>query len=496
MRVWLLLAAVAIQTGSDDWLRFRGPNGTGVASGGASVPIEFGPGKNLIWKADVPFAQSSPVVTRDRVFLTASEGDLLITLAFDPRSGRQLWRRDLQRPRRTPIYRMNDPASPTPASDGQNVFVFFADFGLISYSPGGDERWRLPLGPFDSFYGLGTSPIVDGDTLILVCDQKRDSFVMAVDTRTGGVRWKKPRANPVESFTTPIVHRPTSGPPQVIVFGSATLDAYSLDDGERMWWVSQVGSYPVASPALGGGMVFVSAQGSDSPPFLRFDAAVEKFDRNRDGLLQEAEMKDNPQVGEHFGWMDRNSDGSADRAEYDFIRASYMLGYGLTAVRVGDGRGDVTASGVAWRLKKEYPYMPSPLLHDGVLYTLRNGGIVMSIDPATGAVLKMARLSGAPGVYVSSPVAAAGRLFITSNECKISVVRASAQWEPLAMNDLDDECFATPAIAGGRLFVRTRTALYAFAEGAGKEPIPARGRPRTARASGQAGRAPAVRPFQ
>jgi len=128
----------------------------------------------------------------------------------------------------------------------------------------------------------------------------------------------------------------------------------------------------------------------------------------------------------------------------------------------------MTASGVAWRLKREYPYMPSPLLHDGVLYTVRNGGIVMSIDPPTGKTLKMARLPGAPGAYVSSPVAADGKLFITSNECKVSVVRALAQWEPLAVNDLNDDCFATPALAGGRLVIRTRTALYAFAEGAGK----------------------------
>lgn len=268
MSVWLLVAALSAQSGSDDWLRFRGPNGTGAAHATSAPPVEFGPARNLAWKADVPFARSSPVVTADRLFLTASEGDLLISLAFDPRTGKQLWRRDVPRPRQMPIYRMNDPASPTPASDGRNVYVFFAELGLISYGPDGEERWRLPLGPFDSFYGMGTSPIVDRETLILVCDQKRDSFVLAVDTRAGKVRWKTPRLNPVESFTTPVVHRPRSGPPEVIVFGSATLDAYSMDDGARLWWVSQ------------------------------------KFDRNKDGLLQEGEMKDNPQVGEHFGWMD------------------------------------------------------------------------------------------------------------------------------------------------------------------------------------------------
>lgn len=465
MLLWLFLATFTAQAGQDGWLRFRGPNGTGIAAGSAPLPIEFDATKNLAWRADVAFGRSSPVVTRDRVFLTASEGDLLVTLAFDPARGTQLWRREVRRERRLPIYRMNDPASPTPASDGSNVYVFFAESGLISYSADGEQRWHLSLGPFDSFYGMAGSPIIDGDTLILVCDQKRDSFVIAVDARTGAVRWKKPRANPVESFSTPIVYRPASGPPQVIIFGSATLDAYALDDGERLWWVSQVGSYPVASPALGDDMVFVSALGSDNPPLMPFDAAVAKFDRNRDGLLQEAEMKDNPQVGEHFGWMDRNSNGSADRAEYDFIRASYALGYGLTAVRLAGARGDMTESSVAWRLKKEYPYIPSPLVHEGVLYTLRNGGILTSMNPATGELLKMARLSGAPGAYAASPVGGDGKLFAVSAECKVSVLRSGAQWEMLAVNDLDDECFATPAIAGGRIFIRTRTALYAFTQG-------------------------------
>jgi len=466
MPVWLLLAALTAQIEPDDWLRFRGPNGTGIANGSARLPIHFGPDSNLAWKIDVPFARSSPVVTRNRVFLTASDGDRLITLALDPATGRQLWRRDVERPRRMPIYRMNDPASPTPASDGANVYVFFAELGLISYSADGGERWRLPLGPFDSFYGMGGSPIVDGETLLLVCDQKRDSFVVAVDTRTGRIRWRTPRANPVEGFTTPIVYRPASGTPQLIVFGSATVDAYSLDDGERLWWVGQVGSYPVASPAFGDGMIFVSAQGSETPPMMTFDAAAAKFDHNKDGRLQESEMRANREVGEHFGWMDRNSDGSADRAEYDFIRSSYTLGFGLTAVRAGDARGDVTGSHVAWRMKKDYPYIPSPIVANGVLYVVRNGGILLSLNPSTGEVLKMARLPDAPGAYVSSPVAADGKLFIVSNECKVSVVRASAAWEPIAVNDLNDECFATPAIAGGRLFIRTRTALYVFAEGA------------------------------
>ncbi|MGH9967686.1 MAG: hypothetical protein ACREBG_07600, partial [Pyrinomonadaceae bacterium] len=123
-----LLAGIA----GDEWLRFRGPNGSGVAEGFA-VPADFGPTKNLVWKTSVPFARSSPVVTLDRIFLTASEGEKLITLCLNRKTGKVLWRRDIVRARHMPIYKANDSASPSPVSDGKNVFVFFAELGLISY---------------------------------------------------------------------------------------------------------------------------------------------------------------------------------------------------------------------------------------------------------------------------------------------------------------------------------------------------------------------------
>ena len=171
-----------------EWLQFRGPNGTGVAEG-VTLPAEFGPNKNLVWKTPVPFARSSPVVTADRIFLTASEGDKLITLALDRKTGKILWRRDVVRPRHMPIFKANDAASPSPVSDGKNVFAFFAELGLISYGPDGKERWRVPLGPFNSFYGMGGSPVLAGNTLVMVCDHRTDSFIIAVDARDGRLLW-------------------------------------------------------------------------------------------------------------------------------------------------------------------------------------------------------------------------------------------------------------------------------------------------------------------
>ncbi len=458
----VLAGSVAAQNPSstNNWLRFRGPNGAGVAEG-PTLPSEFGANKNLAWKTAVPFARSSPVVTVERVFLTASEGDKLITLALDRKTGKILWRRDVVRARHMAIYRANDPASPTPVSDGKNVFVFFAELGLISYTPDGKERWRVPLGPFNSFYGIGGSPVLAGNALVMVCDQRANSFVIAVDARNGKVLWKTARPNQ-EGFSTPVIHTPAKGPAQLLVLGSPTLDAYSLDNGERLWWVTKVGTYPKGVPVLGSDLVYVLAEGGDQPFFPPFDANLKQFDKNKDGLLQHEEVKAHAEAYEHFGWMDGNNDGSVDRTEYDFINASMASGHGLTAVRLG-GSGDLTSTNVVWRLKKSYPNIPAPLIYRDVMYLMKEGGIVTSLNPTTGEVFKMGRTPEALEDYYASPVAADGKVFLVSASGKVTVLKAGPQWEILAMNDLGEEVWATPAIAGNHIFIRTRNTLYSFA---------------------------------
>ena len=447
--------------GTNEWLRFRGPNGSGVAEG-VTLPAEFGSNKNLAWKTAVPFARSSPVVTANRIFLTATEGDKLITLALDRKTGKMLWRREVVRARHMPIYRANDGASPSPVSDGKNVFAFFAELGLISYGPDGTERWRVPLGPFNSFYGMGGSPVLAGNTLVMVCDQRTDSYIIAVDARSGKVLWKKGRPNQ-EAFSTPAIYTPKGGSPQVIVAGSYTLDAYSLDKGERLWWIEKIGTYPKGVPVLATDMVYVTADGADEPFFPPFDESLKQFDKDKDQRIQREEAKSNPEAYDHFGWMDSNSDGYIDRTEYEFVRTSSATGHGLTAVRLG-GQGDLTSTNVAWRVKKSYPSIPAPLVYQGVMYLMKEGGIVTSLDPASGEVLKMGRTPEALEDYYASPVAADGKIFLISASGKVTVLKAGAQWEILKVNDLGEEVWATPAIAGSNLYIRTRNALYSFAE--------------------------------
>jgi outer membrane protein assembly factor BamB len=170
-----LALLLVVSATAADWPMFRGVNGSGVADV-ASVPTEFGPNKNVVWKTELPFGHSSPVITSDWIFLTGAEGGervdagrgdkvidkggKLFTFCLDRKTGKILWRRAAPRPRIERYQQVNSPASPSAATDGESAFVFFADYGLLSYGKDGNERWRTPLGPFNNVNGHGSSPIV------------------------------------------------------------------------------------------------------------------------------------------------------------------------------------------------------------------------------------------------------------------------------------------------------------------------------------------------
>ena len=162
MRVALLFAAAATAA---DWPSFRGPNGSGLTQGAA--PLEIGPSKNVAWRIELPPGNSSPVLTTDAIFLTAYSDKDLLTLKIDRATGRIAWRRAVPAQRHDERHKLNNAASPTPVTDGRNVYSFFAEFGLVSYGPDGNERWRLPLGPFINLHGMAASPILAGDRIIL-----------------------------------------------------------------------------------------------------------------------------------------------------------------------------------------------------------------------------------------------------------------------------------------------------------------------------------------
>ncbi len=458
---WLMFVLMIAASGwTQEWNRFRGPNGSGV-SDARGLPVEFGPNKNIVWRVEVPFGRSSPILTTKHVVVTGSEGQKLITLCLDRATGKVVWRQEILRERTQKVFKGNDTATPTPASDGKNFYVFFPDFGLVSYGSNGNERWRLKLGPFDNFYGVSASPVVYDGTLVQVCDQKSGSFIVAVDKNTGGVRWRRERKDANLAYATPIVWKSERGKAQVIVSGAYRIDAYALDSGENVWWVGRQGTSPISTPVLANGLIFATSWGADKPEYPPWDAVVGQLDKNKDGKISAEEAQANPELGDHFGWADQNGDGFLTSAEWDDILRQSVSEHGLAAVRAG-GAGDQTEKHLIWRVKKDYSEITSPLVYHGVLYTVKDGGIITSLNPATGAVYKTGRSKDAIEAYFSSPVAADGKVYLISYDGKISVLKADAQWEVLAVNDLGEQCQATPAIGDKAIYVRTAKALYSF----------------------------------
>jgi outer membrane protein assembly factor BamB len=464
IRVGVLLSVIASASGpaGAQWPQFRGPNGSGVDAEGTGYPITFSPTRRIVWKARAPYGQSSPVVAGGRVYLTASEGGRLLTLALDAASGRELWRRDLSPERPNKIYKANDPASPTPVADADGVIVFFPDFGLAAYDRDGKDRWNVPLGPFKSFYGLGTSPVVSEDVVALVCDQASGSFLLAVDRKTGRELWKKDRPGAIDAYATPMMFRPVSGPPQLIVLGSTRVDSYALATGERNWWLP-IGSVGAMGTALtSGDTVFVTTMGTSEPWMPTFEATLEKLDKDKDKQLSPQEFSADKEMGEHFGFLDNDGDGLISATDWNYMRGLGRGEFGAIAIRASRAKGQLDAKSVAWRFSKNLPYIPAPLLYKGVFYMVKDGGIITALDAATGKPLKEGRSPKAIGEYHASPVAAEDKIYIANVDGVVSVLKAGAQWEVLSVNDIGEPIHATPALSGGRLYVRTKDALYCF----------------------------------
>jgi outer membrane protein assembly factor BamB len=465
----LLIAVLcgAAARGSD-WSQFRGPNATGV-SDTTNLPTEFGPVKNVVWKTPLPGGHSSPVLSRDRIFLTGFEGNRLYTVCLDLKTGKLLWQREVPRARADRLLKPNNPASPSPVTDGENVYVFFQDFGLISYDRAGKERWRMPLGPFNTYYGLGASPILVDDKLVMPFDQDVGAYMIAVDKNSGRLRWRVDRPWVISGYSTPILYKPRGGATEIIIPESFQLTAYRADTGEKVWWVRGLACEMKSVPSLEGDMLYINGWGFPEnqpgkqimvPPF---EEVLPKYDADKDSRITVAEGPDERIKNKmYFEVFDLNKDGYLVAKEWDMYRAMMAAENGLLAVKLG-GRGDLTAN-VRWAYRKPVPQVPSTLLYQNVLYMVNDGGILITFDPATGGVIKQGRLQGAVDKYFASPVAADGKVYLVSEAGHVSVLKAGGDWQILAVNDLDDECFATPAIADGRIYVRTRSALYCFAK--------------------------------
>lgn len=430
--------------------------------------MEFSREKNLIWRTPVRAGKSSPVLTRRHIFLTAFENRKLITQCFDRKTGKLLWERDVERSRAEDVNPLNHPAAITPVTDGENVYVLFKDFGLISYDAEGAVRWKTPLGPFSNVMGLGASPILAGDSIVLLADQFQNSYIAAFDRRNGEVRWKIAR-DETESWGTPLLFASPGAPPLILTASRGQFGAHLLATGKRV--SSRQGLSPtiVASPVLakdkqGRDTMFVFGYGSDAA--TPFSTLLDRYDKNHDGKLSPDEYK-----GSAFILGIATYGGAGDlivtKEMWDAKQREVIGPSRLTAIRLEPDSGGADGRAVhpreLWRYDKSFTgVIPCPILYEGILYVVKNGGILTSFDPETGEVTKMARVPGALGGYSASPVAADGKLFLVNEDGKAAVVRAGRDWELITINDLGESCHATPALSEGRIYLRTGEALYCF----------------------------------
>ncbi|MHA3774977.1 outer membrane protein assembly factor BamB family protein [Verrucomicrobiota bacterium sgz303538] len=412
------------------WPQWRGPLMTGVAPH-SDPPVEWSETKNIRWKVALPGkGHSTPAVWGDRVFVTAAapvgeaspahysgapgahdetpitHRQKFMVIALDRRDGKTLWERTVRE--EVPHqggHVTASLASSSPITDGERIYAHFGSWGLYCLDLKGEILWQKNFGHLDSLHGHGegSSPVLHGATLIVNWDHEGDSFVLALDKHSGRELWRTPR-EPASSWSSPIVVE-HDGKAQVIVSGSKWLRAYDLADGKLIWECGGLSAENVvASPVAGHGMVFAGST-YDQP--------------------------------------------------------------GVFAIRLEGARGDITESeNVVWRRRRGAPYVPSPLLYGDALMFLNHfqGGIITRVNARTGADQPGAfRVPGMHNIF-ASPVAAAGRVYITSREGATAVLKDGDPLELLAQNRLDDQFSASPALVGNSIFLRGEKYLYCLAE--------------------------------
>ncbi|MCC7374581.1 MAG: PQQ-binding-like beta-propeller repeat protein [Verrucomicrobiales bacterium] len=484
----LLLTLGALSATASNWPQFRGPNASGVADD-ARPPVQFGPGSNQLWKISVPHGISSPVVWGDHLFLTALENSKLVTLAYNVRDGRELWRQVAPTETLEHCHDFSSPAVSTPCTDGERVYVYFGSFGLLAYDFAGKEAWRRPLDRLPSQWGTATSPILAGGQLILQRDgDSTNSQLVALAPTTGRTLWESPRPLAGSCYSTPMVWR-HEGVEELIIQGKGRVAAYSLKGGEPKWWVRGWGFSAVTTPVASDGLLFAGGSGMGDPsepddPLFDWSKLIADYDANKDGQIALDEMpksvvwhirKEVPidVPGNGFpmhdlmaAFVDSDKNGIVTKAEWDASEAFAKDKFNadrFVAIRPG-GSQDSTTTHVTWETTKGLSEMPSPLFYRGRLGFIRDGALWTVIDPANGHRLIDRERLGIGGQFSASPIAANGFIYVMNTWGAIAVVRAGDTLDVVATSKLGESVRCTPAIAGNRIFVRSIDHLWAFGQ--------------------------------
>ena len=436
-----LILIFTFTVAAQNWPQFRGPGASGVADG-KTTPTAWDAAKmtNVKWKTEIPgLAHSSPVVWDDRVFVTTAissdpKASLRVGLygdvepvaqepkhtwrvyALDKRTGKILWERTAyEGVPKVKRHTKATHASSTPATDGQHIVALFGAEGLYCYDANGKLLWKGDLGPLDAgwFYdpdyqwGHASSPVIYKNMVIVQADIQKDSFIAAYDLKNGKQLWKILR-DEIPSWGTPTIHEGKTRA-ELITNGTKFIRGYDPLTGKELWRLG--GNSEITTPT----------------PIVAHDLI--------------------------------------------YVTSGYRPIQPIYAIKVGAANGDITLAKdketndfIAWSKQRGGPYMPTPIVYGGHFYTCSNNGVLTAYDAKTGERIYQERIAGRGGAFTASPVAADGKLYFTSEDGEIFVIKAGPKYELLSTNAMNEVCMATPAISDGTLFVRAQKHLYAIAE--------------------------------
>jgi outer membrane protein assembly factor BamB len=393
----------------ENWPQFRGPTGQGVSSE-KNLPTKWTATDNVAWRAELPGeGWSSPVVFGDRVFLTATtdQGKSCHVIALDRKSGNVLWNKPVLTQETRRKERKNSYATPTPTTDGKQVFAVFGGGGIVALDMMGNIQWTYDEVKFYSQHGLGASPVLYENMVIMPFDGSspapdtkvgwkipwQEARIVALDKATGDVAWTARRGPSRIAHTTPLVVR--SPEPRLYSTAGDVIQAFDLRNGQRLWTAYSQGEGVVPSPLLVDDL-FITCSGFEQPT--------------------------------------------------------------IRAIKLG-GQGDVTKTHIAWEQTKGVPSQSSPVYVEPHLYTVTDAGVVtiFELQPTDLKLLAQGRV---PGNYSASPVAADGKVYLLSEQGDTSVIEAGPKFKILETNSLGERCQASPAISNGQIFIRTERNLY------------------------------------
>lgn len=408
--IWLVLFAGVLPgtVQAENWPCFRGPSRQGISTE-KDIPVKWSGTENICFKREIPGrGWSSPIVWGDRIYLTTAteEGTCLRLVRIARQSGAILWDKEISRQKAGHKHASNSYATSTPATDGEHIYTLAADGGIVCASMDGDMLWSYRDFEYYSEHGLGVSPVLYDETVIVAYDwsspgpdkkvgwQKPwdESLIISLDKNTGKIRWKGKRGQSRIAHVTPNILS-EGGAEQLISAAGDVIQGFDLTTGERIWTAKTSGEGVVPSVVIGDGLIFQTS-GFGEPRLL--------------------------------------------------------------AIRTG-GKGDVTATHIAWASPNDVPMIPSMLYVKPYLYTLTEGGVARCRDADTGKSVWRKRL---PGRYSASPVFADGRIYFLSEQGKTTVIEAGPEFKKIAQNDLKEKCVAGIAISQGHIFIRSESNLY------------------------------------